>query len=86
MSADLYSTGLWWSPGRGGLAKLHGRAVKLTEPPVIGANPVYLLAYVPETGLRWLHALSQEPRDMWPAEIAQADALLASLCAPETSP
>jgi hypothetical protein len=82
VSAALYSTGLWWTPGRGGLAKLHGREVRISEPPVIGGVAVHAICYVPEVHDLEIHRVPHEPRgDMTPAEVAEADQLLARLCA-----
>lgn len=86
MSDRLYQTRLRWSAG-GGLAMLHGKAVALTDPPVIGGVAVCHLDYTPEVGC---HEIRRRPvdkmDDMTPAEIAQADALLRRLTQPEAAP
>ena len=76
MSDDLYSTRLRWSNGRG-VAMLHRHSVPLTEPPVLGGEPVYELDYTPEVGCIEIRRHAWDtPGEMTEAEVAEADAML----------
>ena len=50
MSTDLYSTVLVWTGARGGVAKLHGRQVKLSAAPAIAGLRIAQIDYRPEIG------------------------------------
>lgn len=66
--------------GRRGVAKMHGMTVSLDAGPDLGDGPVWAIDYVPETGIRRIQLRSIDPpRDMEPAEIVAADALLRRL-------
>lgn len=79
MSDELYRSRLRFS-GRAGVAKLHGRSVLLATAPDLGAGPVHAVDYVPEVGIAEVVPRPCDPRrDMTPAEVAAADALLAAL-------
>ena len=78
MSTDLHSTRLLWQGARGGVAKLHGRLVRLAAPPDLGMRYV-AVDYIPEMGLRQIMPYGCGWRDMFDAEVAAADAALAAL-------
>ena len=79
MGDNYFSTRLRYS-AHAGLAKLHGHAVVLTDPPIICGQPVYSIDYVPEVGICEITPRACDPRrDMLPAEIVDADALLRQL-------
>lgn len=86
MSDHLYQTRLRWSGGRG-VAMLHGKAVPLTEPPMIGGVAVSHMDYTPEVGC---YEIRRRPfdkmDDMTAAEVADADALLRRMTQGEASP
>lgn len=79
MSDALFSTRLRWFNGQG-IAKMYGRLVALTEPPILDGVPVYYVQYTPE-----IHWFDIQPRpcdpkrEMYAAEIADADRLLRRL-------
>lgn len=72
MSHALYFTRLWFVYGRG-IAKLHGRQVKLTAPPLEGYEEI---DYTPEVHCCRIRPRFGGWRDMESDEIAAADALL----------
>ena len=78
MSDALYATRLRWDSRRG-VCKLAGLAVEITTAPDLGSGPVHSCDYVPE-----VHIAEVQPRacdcrrDMLPAEIQAARALLRS--------
>lgn len=82
MSHALYTTRLYWAGTRGGIAKLHGHLVQLTEaPPVeIDGRRVTAIDYVPEIGLRRVMPYGCAWRDMTDAEARAADGALGVLC------
>ena len=76
MGDGIHFTRLRWS-GHGGIAKLHGRTVVLVVPPVILGQPVHAIDYVPADGFKDIQPTCLVPRrDMTPAEVRDADALL----------
>ena len=76
MSDLFYTTRLRWSGGYG-IAKLHGVTVALAVAPDLGAGPVETLDYTPEVGCLEIRQRACDPmREMTPAEIHAADALL----------
>lgn len=79
MSHALYTTRLYWAGTRGGVAKLHGRLVQLTEAPALDGLRIVAIDYVPEIGLRQVMPYGHAWRDMTDTEAAHADALLRSL-------
>jgi hypothetical protein len=66
---------------RGGIAKLHGHLVQLTEAPAIPGLRLVAIDYVPEIGLRQVMPHGHAWRDMTDAEAAHADRLLQTLTA-----
>lgn len=82
MSHALYATRLYWCGRRGGIAKLHGRAVELHAPPHINGAPVVAIDYVPEIGLQQIQPVGEGARDMVPGEVEQADRALRAIVAP----
>ncbi|MBK7024476.1 MAG: hypothetical protein IPH41_13560 [Sulfuritalea sp.] len=79
MNDSYYSTVLRWH-GKSGVAKHHGMTITLPAAPDLGDGPVWMLEYRPETGIRRIQLRSIDPpRDMEPAEIVAADALLRRL-------
>ena len=80
MSDDLYASRLRFS-GWSGCAKLHGRSVSLSRCPQLpGIESVFVAVdYIPEVGMVRIQPLASAWRDMWPEEIAAADALLRDL-------
>ena len=74
------------APGalRGGVAKLHGRLVRLAAPPDLGMRYV-AVDYIPEMGLRQIMPYGCGWRDMTDDEVAQADQVLRAICAPSTA-
>ena len=79
MTDALYSTRLRWANGRG-VAKLHGRAVDLTEPPQLVGLAVHAVDYTPEIRCTEIQRRAVDPRDdMTAAEVEEADALLRRL-------
>lgn len=77
MSSDLYMTGLWYHEhGSHGRAKLHGREVLLSVPPVLPDLEVVEIEYVPEVHARRLRERTTGWRDMESHEVRAADALL----------
>jgi hypothetical protein len=76
VSDDLYFTRLRWSDAKGdGLAKLHGRSVRLTERPDLGFEFVELI-YTPELHSARVRLLDQRWRDLRPEQIAACDLFL----------
>lgn len=79
MSDDLYSTRLRWCNGRG-MAKLHGKPVPLSTPPVLAGYAVAEIDYIPEVRC---YEIRRAPHDRMEElrgdEIAAADALLREL-------
>jgi len=51
VSHALYATRLYWAGARGGIAKLHGRAVALQAPPQLPGRCLVAIDYIPEIGL-----------------------------------
>lgn len=82
MSHALYSTRLYWAGTRGGVAKLHGRRVELHAPPHIGGQAVVAIDYIPEIHFAQVQLVGERCRDMEPAEVAEADAVLRAVCCP----
>jgi hypothetical protein len=79
VSDALYSTRLRWD-GRHGIAKLHGATVLLHASVDLGQGAVYALDYVPEVHIAEIVPRAcDRRRDMTPAEITAADALLVRL-------
>ena len=68
-----------WGNGAG-TAKLHGRAIAIIEAPIIGLEPVHHIAYAPEVRMIRVCMWGAHERDMTPAEISAADALLLARC------
>lgn len=79
MSDDLYFTRLRFT-GRSGLAKLHGRAVVLTECPQFLPQRIAEVDYMPEVHACLIRDECAGWREMDAPEIAAADALLRELC------
>jgi hypothetical protein len=79
MSTNLYSTVLIWAGARGGVAKMHGRQVKLTAAPTIAGLRVAQIDYRPEIGERRVMPCSEAWREMHDREVRAADALLQAL-------
>lgn len=75
MSHAYYSTRLYWSAGRG-VAKLHGVAVALVEPPRISGQLVDGIDYTPEVQVARILPRLNGWRDMERDEIAEADLIL----------
>lgn len=75
MSDDYYSTRLRWTNGRGA-AKLRGKRIVLTEPPVLAGQPVDGIDYTPEMGVFRVQRRFEGWSDMRDVEIAAADAFL----------
>ena len=84
MSLSLYSTALVWHSQRGGVAKLHGRQVVLTEAPPILRLRLVMVEYLPEIGQRELQEATGPRRYMTGDEVAAADVFLRAL--PDASP
>lgn len=82
MSHALYATRLYWV-GMRGIAKLHGRQVKLVAPPHLPGLRVDALDYVPEIRLCSVMPYGHGWRDMTPDEVRAADVLLRELTHPE---
>ena len=76
MSLDLYSTALIWYGQRGGVAKLHGRVVRLTEAPRLRGLRVEGVDYRPEIGEQRIQLHAEGWREMLPSEVAAADEYL----------
>lgn len=76
MSLSLYSTALVWHSQRGGVAKLHGRQVVLTEAPALPGPRLAMIDYRPEIGERRIQPFDGPARDMTQAEVDAADAFL----------
>lgn len=81
MSDSLFTTRLWWAAGRGA-AKLHGRRVVLTQPPVLLGLQCEQLDYCPEAGTREIQPERCARREMTRNEVWACDALLLALCPP----
>lgn len=75
MSHTYYSTRLYWHAGRG-VAKLHGVAVALVEPPRIGGLQVDGIDYTPEVQVARILPRMAGWRDMERDEVAEADLIL----------
>jgi hypothetical protein len=84
MSHALYTTRLYWV-GMRGIAKLHGRQVKLVAPPHLPGLRVDSLDYVPEIRLASVMPSGHGWRDMNADEIRAADVLLRQLTQPEST-
>lgn len=82
MSEDLYPTRLFWSQGRGGIAKLNGRRISLRAVPQLPGVPLSLVAidYAPGV-VAMLMPCGEKMRDMTSAECAAADTFLAAATA-----
>lgn len=78
MSHALYSTRLWWAGGRG-IAKLRGRLVELSAPPVLAGPSILMIDYAPEVGCVEILRYGEARREMTRDEISAADALLQQL-------
>lgn len=78
MSHALYTTRLYWAGGRG-IAKLHGREVKLTAPPHLPGLEVDAIDYAPEVRCAMVMPRRDGWRDMTRDEIHKADQLLAEM-------
>lgn len=81
MSHALYATRLFWSPGRRGVAKLHGHVVPLAAAPAISGHAVDGIDYTPEVSVYRIQPHHEGWRDMERSEIAEADRLLHRLAA-----
>lgn len=79
MSDDLYFTRLRFT-GRSGIAKLHGRAVKLAVCPQFLPQRIAEVDYAPELHACLVRDECAGWREMKDIEIAAADALLHQLC------
>lgn len=79
MSTDLDQTALIWYGPRGGVAKLHGRQVRLTAAPPLEGVRVECIDYRPEIGERRIQCHAEGWRDMLPAEVLAADQQLQRL-------
>ena len=79
MSTNLYSTVLVWAGARGGVAKLHGRQVKLIAAPTIAGLRIAQIDYRPEIGERRVMPCAEAWREMHDREVSEADALLRTL-------
>lgn len=76
----MYWSRLLWEPGRGGIAKLNGKEVFMPSPPDLGNGRVWYVDYCPGHDIHDIQDRSIDPRrDMLPAEIKAADALLLKL-------
>lgn len=76
MSDALYSTRLRWHNGRG-VARLHGRSIRLDAAPDLGAGPVLEMDYTPEVHCVEIRMRACESvREMTQQEIHAADRLL----------
>jgi hypothetical protein len=80
MSLDLYSTALVWH-GYRGIAKLHGRVVRLDAAPELPGDRVVMIDYRPEIAERRIQRYDEAARDMLPHEVSAADAMLLLLLA-----
>ncbi len=78
MIADLLPTRLYFVALRGCVARLGGVEVKLSEAPDLGSGPVDRLDYVPGEIAAVMYP-RQGWRDLTPAEIGAAQALLERL-------
>ena len=78
MSHALYATRLYWAGGRG-IAKLHGREVKLTAPPHLPGLELDAIDYTPEVRCAMVMPRRAGWRDMTREEIAAADQLLRTM-------
>jgi len=76
---DLWTTRLRFY-GYSGCAKLHGRHVALTAPPIICGEPVTSIDYIPEVNLKQIQHRGEGPRDMRADEVAAADEMLRAVC------
>lgn len=79
MSNALYATRLVWD-GRQGIAKLHGREVRLTAKPEIHGLEFASIDYVPEIGCWLLRPIGDRERDLTGEEVRRIDHYLAKLC------
>jgi len=74
---EAFAARLRWEPGHGGCARRKGRTVPLEHAPDLGAGPVYSVDYIPRVLALVVPTVTDgHPRDMLPAEIAAAEALL----------
>lgn len=81
MSEALYTRLLRWGP-RGGVAKLHGRAVVLQAPPDLGMA-IFEVDYVPAVHIGLVRERACDPRrDMTQAELQAAEDFLHRLLPP----
>jgi hypothetical protein len=76
VSHSLYSTLLVWYRQRGGVAKLHGKAISLQDPPPMSGAALEHIDYRPEIGERRIQRFDDRAREMNDAEVAEADAWL----------
>jgi len=70
---------LVWAGTRGGVAKLHGRQVKLIAAPAIAGLRIAQIDYRPEIGERRVMPCAEAWREMHDREVEAADALLQTL-------
>jgi hypothetical protein len=84
VSSWLYLTRLFWQSGRG-VAKLHGKTVKLEAPPQVAGMLVEEIDYIPEIGMARVRCKHEGWRDMLRVEIAACDAYLANTVNPADS-
>jgi hypothetical protein len=78
MSHALYTTRLYWAGGRG-IAKLHGREVRLTAPPHLPGMEIEAVDYTPEVRCAMVMPRRGGWREMTSDEIHEADQLLAEI-------
>lgn len=78
MSHALYLTRLYWAGGRG-IAKLHGKEVRLSAPPHLPGLEVDAVDYTPEVHVAMVMPRRYGWRDMTADEVSAADALLRQL-------
>jgi hypothetical protein len=76
LSDSLYSTLLVWYKQHGGIAKLHGKAISLQDPPPLSGGALAYIDYRPEIGERRIQRFDDRAREMNDAEVAEADAWL----------
>jgi len=79
MSAALYNVCIFWIEQRGGRAKHDGVEVHLHCAPCIGKLKPRLVEFAPEVQMFQIaESAADPPRDMTPAEIADAEWWLSS--------
>jgi hypothetical protein len=80
MSANLYDVCIFWTDQRGGRAKFDGVEVHLHRVPRIGKLRPRIIEFAPEVHLYRIAENDWDaPRDMTPAEIADANLFLSRM-------